>query len=77
MPDLSERPGKYVRDHYLVPAFIGVRVTYTYEGERHGKITGFDGARLIVKFDDETRGSRSRLHPTWQITYDRTTVPDA
>lgn len=74
MPD---RPGKYVRDHYQVPAFIGTRIKYVWgerhgEGTRAGKITGFDGQYLIVKFDDETKSSRTRLHPTWEVEY-----PDA
>jgi hypothetical protein len=64
------RPGQYVRDHYGVPAFINARVTYTYGDEpRHGRITGFDGQYLLIKFDDETRHVRELFHPTWKIEY--------
>lgn len=74
MPD-HERPGKYVRDHYRVPAYIGGRVAYTWgerhgEGTRYGTITGFDGQYLIVKLDGEGKvRRRDRFHPTWEIEY--------
>lgn len=66
---MSERPGQYVRDHYGVPAFIGRPIVFTWNKPRPGKITGFDGAQLVVKFDDEPRGSGTRLHPTWEVQY--------
>jgi hypothetical protein len=70
---VSARPGQYVRDHYGVPAFIGRPIIYTYDNEmpRLGKITGFDGQYLIVKFDDDRgrHGRRERMHPTWEIRY--------
>lgn len=66
----KERPGQYVRDHYGVPAFIGRRVRYTGGTEvRDGRITGFDGAHLLIRFDDETRSTGNRFHPTWMIEY--------
>lgn len=70
----SDRPGGYVRNHYRVPAYIGTRVAYVWP-ERHGgkrrvgKITGFRGQYLLIKFDDEQRGSRVLYHPTWEIEY--------
>lgn len=63
----KERPGQYVRDHYGVPAFIGRPIVFTWWGRTPGKITGFDGAMLIVKLDGEPGGVR--LHPTWQVEY--------
>jgi hypothetical protein len=64
------RPGKYVRDYYRVPAFIGARVRYTYGAHSEGTITGFDGQYLIVKMDGEGRARRRpRYHPTWEIEY--------
>lgn len=63
---MSARPGQYVRDHYGVPAFIGRPIVFTCDGRLTGKITGFDGARLLVKFDN---GQRGLLHPTWEIEY--------
>lgn len=64
------RPGEYVRRHYGVPARIGRPIVTTWPPgtERPGRITGFDGQYLIVKFDDARRG-RERLHPTWEIRY--------
>lgn len=65
----GERPGQYVRDYYGVPAFIGARVTYEWNGPpQHGKITGFDGQYLMIRFDDGS-GRGDRYHPTWHITY--------
>ena len=71
---MTDRPGKYVRDHYGVPAFIGRPVIFAWPSDslpRLARITGFDGALLIVKFDDERghRGKRTRLHPTWELRY--------
>lgn len=72
---MKDRPGQYVRDHYGVPAFIGRRVRYTGRlgaSAREGKIAGFDGQYLLVKFDDddsERHGFRERLHPTWEMEY--------
>lgn len=67
----KERPGTYVRGYYGVPAFIGGRIAFLWPGPqaRKGKITGFDGRQLIVKFDDEAKSSRTRLHPTWKVEY--------
>ena len=67
----TERPGKYVRDYYRVPAYIGTRVRYTYQGVREGTITGFDGQYILIKFDGEpaARRRQRRAHPTWEIEY--------
>ena len=70
----KEPPGKYVRDYYQVPAYIGRRIAFTWpEGHRfEGKITKFEGQYLRVKFDYPTPGaivSGSLLHPTWNIEY--------
>jgi len=59
-----------VREHYRVPAFIGSRVRFTFQGVHTGTITGFDGQYLIVKWDGEGRVRyRARVHPTWELEY--------
>ena len=66
---MSQHVRDYVRRFYGVPADVGVRVAYTYQGRRDGTIVGFDdeGAYLLVRLDgEETVG---RYHPTWEIEY--------
>lgn len=64
------RPGQYVRDYYGVPAFIGRPVVFTWDGRHQGKITGFKGAYLLIKFDDAAENvAGEKFHPTWEIEY--------
>lgn len=62
--------GDYVRSHYKVPAHVDGRVTV--DG-RPGVITGFQAARLLVRFDGESESVP--VHPTWRVTYELEEVP--
>lgn len=64
MADLHGDGGAYVRHYYKVPAYLDGRVVMD---SRPGVIVGFDGARLLVRFDDSpvTR----HVHPTWRVDY--------
>jgi hypothetical protein len=66
----TTEPGAYVRDHYHVPAHLGGRITFTWDG-RDATIVGFDDAHLLVQFDGEldTETEPAVLHPTWHIRY--------
>lgn len=59
----------YIREHYQVPARVGVRIRFDYpEGKiQWGKIVGSSDAYLLVDFGDR-RGPKV-LHPTWKVTY--------
>lgn len=58
----------YIRDYYRVPAEVGGRVMYSGgEVARHGTITGFRDAYLLILLDGE-RISHP-YHPTWKIEY--------
>ncbi|GAA2062113.1 hypothetical protein GCM10009839_86520 [Catenulispora yoronensis] len=54
----------YIRDHYGVPARVGVRVTV--DGAP-GVITGFDQASLLVHLDGDAHPVKA--HPTWRVEY--------
>lgn len=59
---------QYIRRHYNVPAFRGMRIKFT-GGEKpiEGRIVFARGAYLGVKFDGE-KMTRT-LHPTWEVEY--------
>lgn len=54
----------YIRRYYGVPAKRGERVTV--DGKA-GRIVGFDGPHLRVRFDGERRIYNA--HPTWRVAY--------
>ena len=58
-----------IRRQYGVPAEVGGRIAYTYQGRREGTIVGFDteGAYLLIRLDGED--DARRYHPTWEIEY--------
>lgn len=59
---MTHIPGSYVRDRYKVPAFLNGAVRF--EGKR-GRIDGFDGPWLLVRFDDSNPADHpARIHPT-------------
>lgn len=62
-------PGTYVRIYYRVPAYIGSPVVFTWRGRHSGRITGFSGSYLRIKFDDWPEGDDQMYHPTWEIEY--------
>ena len=55
---------EYIRKSYAVPAKRGMRVRFM---GREGIITGSDGARLIIKTNDQKRVLI--CHPTWEMEY--------
>ena len=63
---------QWIRDHYGVPAKVGMRIIYApCEGSRDlprgGMIVGTKGPYLRIRLDGEKRiGS---YHPTWQVQY--------
>lgn len=61
----DDAAGDYVRAYYKVPAHIDGRIVL--DG-RPGVIAGFDGAYLVVVFDDNPTAAR-RAHPTWRVDY--------
>lgn len=58
--------GERIRQSYNVPARRGMAVKV--EG-RPGRITGFRGMYLLVRFDGEHRREPTPCHPTWCVEY--------
>lgn len=63
----ADSGGHWVRQHYGVPARVGMRVTV--DGD-HGNIVGF-GSGLLVLLD----GKLVPAHPTWRVVYHTTAGP--
>lgn len=61
----TDGAGAYIRHYYKVPAHIDGRVVV--DG-RPGVVVGFDGAYLLVQFDDSP--ATRRAHPTWHVDYE-------
>lgn len=68
LDDWDGSPGDYVRRYYEVPAVKGGRILF--DG-KPATITGFDGAHLLARLDDEPEPVR--LHPRWKVEYLPTT----
>ena len=66
----SEMKGdaEYVRYYYRVPAKRGRRIVF--DGDP-GTITGFRGARVLVRLDKDgyLQGRPMTCHPTWRMDY--------
>lgn len=60
----NELGRRYIKEAYGVNAEVGQRVIV--DG-KPGRIIGFDGAYLRVRFDGETVAVN--CHPTWRVTY--------
>ena len=62
----------YIRQHYRVPAEVGVRISYygDPDGVRRGVIVPGSTHHLAVQFDDAPTGVISWLHPTWEVEYE-------
>jgi len=57
---------EYVREHYGVPASIGMRVTVN---GKPGIIAEDMGHHIGVNFDSDKPGHISPAHPTWKVEY--------
>jgi len=61
-----DKPCKYVRDYYGVPAEIGRRVIVN---GKPGVIAEDGGHYIGVLFDEDAPGTVYPCHPTWRVEY--------
>lgn len=61
-----DKPCKYVRDHYGVPAEIGRLVVVN---GKPGVIAQDGGHYIGVLFDEDAPGTVYPCHPTWRVEY--------
>ena len=66
MSNLLRNNMKYIQDYYKVPAKVGDRILFKYDG-REGTIKGSSNSNLLVLFDGEK--TPKPLHPTWEVEY--------
>jgi hypothetical protein len=67
---MSRGSADYIRRTYGIPAKRGARIAFNHTGRRLGTITGFRGACILVRFDDDQfRKYPTALHPTWEVEY--------
>ncbi len=58
-----EKYSQWVRDHYGVPAHLGVKVVFD---SKPGVIVGLHGGQVHVRLD---LGRTVPVHPTWRMEY--------
>jgi hypothetical protein len=58
---------RYIREYYMVEAYLGQRIRYGKEKPVEGVILGGRNGRLRVRLDGGKKPVL--LHPTWEVTY--------